>query len=204
MSRLVVYKPAPRTQICAAVGASIAIHVGAIALATTQPVATRGGVIGEATIVTLEQSNELAAEETPPPVEIPLPDPPAMEQSVFTDATPPTMRRKPNVRTAMRPRAKVGPPGVSSIGPVQTAAINAPRPDYPYEARRQHATGSGVAILHVDQTSGFVTDVSMAQSTGNRILDEATLSAFKRWRFKPGTMSIVRTPITFKLTGAEY
>ena len=57
-------------------------------------------------------------------------------------------------------------------------AINAPRPEYPYEARRQHATGSGVAVLHVDLASGNVTSVALEQSTGHAILDAATVSAF--------------------------
>jgi hypothetical protein len=42
---------------------------------------------------------------------------------------------------------------------VKAKVTYAPRPVYPYEARRQRVTGSGVALLTVDQTSGTVTDV---------------------------------------------
>ena len=87
---------------------------------------------------------------------------------------------------------------------VKVTALHAPRPDYPYEARRQHATGSGIAILNVDPATGYVVSVEMRQSTGNKLLDAATVSAFRRWRFKPGTVSIVRTPITFTLMGIQY
>ena len=41
----------------------------------------------------------------------------------------------------------------------------------------------------------------MEQSIGNPILDNSTVSAFRRWRFKPGTPPRVRIPITFVLTG---
>jgi protein TonB len=83
-------------------------------------------------------------------------------------------------------------------------ALSAPRPEYPYEARRQRLTGSGVAVLLVDPASGSVTSVSIARSTGSAILDNAAISGFKRWRFKPGTVAKVSAPITFTLTGAAY
>ena len=44
----------------------------------------------------------------------------------------------------------------------------------------------------------------MSRSTGNAVLDNATISGFRRWRFKPGTVSQVQTPITYTLTGASY
>jgi TonB family protein len=65
-------------------------------------------------------------------------------------------------------------------------------------------TGSGIAIISVDPITGFATDVTMEQSIGNPILDNSTVSAFRRWRFKPGSPSRVRIPITFLLTGAQY
>ena len=58
--------------------------------------------------------------------------------------------------------------------------------------------------MTVDSSSGAVTDAVMGQSTGNAILDNAALSAFRRWRFRAGTVSRVRTPITFTMTGAQY
>jgi TonB family protein len=58
-------------------------------------------------------------------------------------------------------------------------------------------------MMRIDSTSGTVTDVLMEQSTGSLILDHAALVAFKRWRFKPGTVSGVRTPVTFALLGVS-
>jgi len=86
----------------------------------------------------------------------------------------------------------------------KAVAVSAPRPEYPYEARRSKVTGSGVCVMTVDPGSGAVTSATMAQSTGSPILDNAATSAFRRWRFKPGTVSKVRTPITFTMSGAQY
>jgi TonB family protein len=205
MSTFMFYKPAPRWQICAALAGSIAIHLGAVALATTKAVPTAGEATDDPPIVIVDGPPQPTPEETPPPIDIPLPPaPPPIDESLFTDASPPPVQRKSDARTPIVRRLNPGPPVTSSIGTAKVAAISAPRPEYPYEARREHATGSGVAILHVDPASGLVTSASMAQSTGNAILDNATLGAFKRWRFRPGTVSVVRTPITFTLSGVEY
>jgi protein TonB len=80
----------------------------------------------------------------------------------------------------------------------------APRPFYPYEARRQRMMGSGVALLTVDRTSGTVTDVRMTQSCGNAILDNSTLDALRRWRFKPGNVTRIQVPVTYALMGVSY
>jgi outer membrane biosynthesis protein TonB len=44
----------------------------------------------------------------------------------------------------------------------------------------------------------------MTQSCGNVILDNATLDALRRWRFKPGSALNVEVAITYTLTGASY
>jgi TonB family protein len=90
------------------------------------------------------------------------------------------------------------------VGNPKAFVLTAPRPDYPYEARSRHITGSGIAVITVDPNSGLAVDAMMEQSIGNPILDNSTVSAFRRWRFKPGTPRRVRIPITFVLTGAQY
>ena len=80
----------------------------------------------------------------------------------------------------------------------------APRPEYPYDARRQKVTGSGVALIAVDSASGNVINVSMAQSTGN-LLDSACIAGFQSvGDFVASTAEKIRCPITFTLTGASY
>jgi TonB family protein len=83
----------------------------------------------------------------------------------------------------------------------KAVAISAPRPEYPYEARRAGITGAGVVVLKVDVGTGKVTSALMAQSTGSIILDGAALGAFRQWRFKPGTVNKVRIPIRFTIGG---
>ena len=106
--------------------------------------------------------------------------------------------------------ASPAPTARPSVAPVlwmseaKAFAISAPQPDYPYEARFRHITGSGVCVISVDVGSGSVTNATMAQSIGNPILDNSTVSAFRRWRFKPGTVSKVKVPITYTMTGVLY
>ena len=77
-------------------------------------------------------------------------------------------------------------------------AISAPLPEYSYEAKRRNLTGSGICVVSVDPTTGRVTDARMFQSTGSTILDKLTIQTFKSWRFKPGTVSQVRVPISYE------
>jgi TonB family protein len=79
--------------------------------------------------------------------------------------------------------------------------LNAPRPDYPYEARRGRITGSGVAILQIDKSTGKVVSCRMDPSTGSTVLDAGAMEAFRQWRFKPGTVAMARIPITFAVGG---
>jgi protein TonB len=95
-------------------------------------------------------------------------------------------------------------PGSLSLSSAKIAALSAPRPEYPYEARRQKITGSGIVAMTVDPATGRVTDVTMWQSTGSPYLDNAALTGFRRWRFQPGTAFRIKSPITYTLTGAAY
>jgi TonB family protein len=84
---------------------------------------------------------------------------------------------------------------------VRAVAIYAPRPDYPVEAWIDKITGHGVALLQIDRRTGDVTSVTMLQSTRHRSLDEAAVDAFRRWRFKPGTIARAEIPVRFMRNG---
>ena len=77
-------------------------------------------------------------------------------------------------------------------------AITAPLPDYTYEMKRRNLAGSGTCIVTVDTATGTVTNASMFKSTGNPLLDRLTIQTFKSWRFRPGTVSEVRVPISYE------
>ncbi len=74
------------------------------------------------------------------------------------------------------------------------------RPDYPYEARRQRLTGSGIFELKFDYESGHLREVHVVQSTGQRMLDGHAIGALKLWKAKPHSIHTLRMPITFTLT----
>ena len=82
-------------------------------------------------------------------------------------------------------------------------ALYAPAPAYPIEARTRHFTGSGIVLLQVDPKTGYVIGAQMLKSTGHVILDNAALSAFTQWRFKPGTVRQVRMPIRYTMDGKD-
>jgi TonB family protein len=88
-----------------------------------------------------------------------------------------------------------------AVAEAAALAVYAPRPNYPYEVRARHLQGSGIAIVTIDPATGYATNAVMAVSTGVPALDEAATTTFRRWRFKPGTVSKVRIPINFVLSG---
>src|SRR5437773_523639 len=77
--------------------------------------------------------------------------------------------------------------------------LGMPRPKYPYEARARHITGRGLFEVLIDTKSGMVKRVVVVQSTGSKLLDEAAVDAFSRWRARPGKISRIRVPVNFTL-----
>jgi TonB family protein len=90
-----------------------------------------------------------------------------------------------------------------SLSAAKAVAVSMRMPQYPYEAKRAHISGSGVCVMTVDAASGNVTGAVMEQSTGSGILDKVTTDAFRKWRFKPGTVSQVRVPISYEITAED-
>jgi TonB family protein len=87
--------------------------------------------------------------------------------------------------------------------PHYAVALYAPAPEIPAEARAKHLAGNGLCILYV-RPDGTVSHVDMAQSTGQPLLDAASIQAFSRWRFRPNSIIIrrdgsrrVRIPISY-------
>jgi protein TonB len=180
---------------------ALAIHLGAVALAKTKSPSTKlqdVSPLPDVEVVDTAEPEAALLEESapPPPLEQIHPDQDRFQEE---NLTPPPIRAH---RKARLPSLIGGI--TASLRSVKAKVAYAPRPVYPYEARRQRVTGSGIALLTVDQTSGTVTDVRMAQSCGNVILDNSTLDALRRWRFKPGGVTQVEVPITYTLMGVSY
>ena len=201
MNPALVYRQHGRCIFWIAFMSALAIHLGAVALAKTKsPPATLEDFNppGDVELVDTAEPEPALLEEsaTPPPLEQTPPD-----QDIFREEnfTPPPVRAHRKARPASLVRGTT-----ASLRSVKAMVAYAPRPVYPYEARRQRVTGSGVALLTVDQTLGTVTDVLIAQSCGNAILDNSTLDALRRWRFKPGSAARVQVPIMYTLMGVSY
>jgi TonB family protein len=117
--------------------------------------------------------------------------------------TPATTQKKAHVKRHATPAAQpvaaeLPFPGVMSMSAAKAVAVSTPMPQYPYQARRARITGSGICVMTVDTATGNVTTAVMEQSTGDGILDKVTTDTFRKWRFKPGTVSQVRIPVSFE------
>jgi protein TonB len=189
---------------------AVALHIGAVIYVEFRP-EDPPMEIGVPFSSVVDAILETAAPQAvpPPPPEEPEPLEASAEPVAppeFVEEAAPVQKKttgKRPVRPIAQPAAVGGFAGVVSGSSAKTVAITAPRPDYPYEARRNRITGSGVMLMTVDRPSGRVTSVEVTESTGSPILDHAATSAFKKWRFQPGAVSRVRVPITFTLTGAQ-
>jgi protein TonB len=207
-----LYRQPPRWQVWAAIAGAVGLHLAAVGIAAIKPAEKVLDLndIPEATVEMSLETQQEPAQPTPPPEEEPPPPPPPEaipeQQPEFVEEKPTPPPKRPPTNAPVVPLAKPKPVGVGpmSMSSAKINALSAPRPEYPYEARRSKITGSGVCVMTIDTGSGSVTSAEMAQSTGSPILDNAATSAFRRWRFKPGTVSKVRTPITFTMSGASY
>jgi TonB family protein len=204
MARPLLYKPPPSWQFWAAFGGAVLIEAASVVIAGIKHEAPPVD-LSQIPTATVEATLQPEDQPTPPPEDIPIQEPPPIPEVApeFHEEKPPPPK------TTNKPTGPVKAPqgvtGTMSITGAKAVAIFAPKPEYPYEARSRHVTGSGVAVLSVDTASGNVTDASMAQSIGNPILDNATVSTFRRWRFQPGKCAPkVKVPITFTMTGASY
>lgn len=105
------------------------------------------------------------------------------------------------------------PPPVTAAAeapaPAATASIpepiagRSPAPRYPFRAYRRGETGTVLVRVEVGPT-GVPTSVSLANSSGSRLLDRAALDTVRRWRFRPAQLDgepvagTVMVPIEFR------
>ncbi|MDB6148464.1 MAG: hypothetical protein JWO45_2128, partial [Spartobacteria bacterium] len=184
MAKPILYQPPPKKLVWTSLGCALVIYAGAVVAAMKrEPPPVDLSDIPTASVEAMLAPAE--EQPTPPPEDIPLPEPPPMPEvqpEFVEESTPPPRVPKPVKQAPIKaPQAtSARPPGMMSISGAKALAVNAPRPEYPYEARSRHVMGSGVCVVTVDTTSGSVTDATMAQSIGNSILDNSALSAFRR------------------------
>lgn len=103
-------------------------------------------------------------------------------------------------------------PVLERLAPTPAATETAPSeianppPEYPSLARRRGYEGSVVLEFEI-RPDGSCGEIRVIQSSGHGILDEASVSAVRGWRFSPATRggtpvaAIQRIRFTFKLQG---
>ena len=195
MNKPFLYSSSSKTRTIVAVIFALAIHLSALAFAALK----RDPASVGATPIDFSMPPADAEVTLDQPETVQIPHDSVSSTDFLDDSSPPPPPvRKPssirgrNISTALRGAA------------FKALAIIAPRPAYPYEARSRHITGSGIIIVSVDPATGIIVDAEIDQSIGNPILDNAALSAFRCWRFKPGCPTKIKIPITYLLTGAAY
>jgi TonB family protein len=206
MTKALLYQSNQKWRIGLALGAAALIHLAAVAVANIHRLEGIDEVPSPQpdTELTLDPISPLD-ESTPPPDPVaPIPREDATDKSFVDERpSPPPIRRHDTRPATPLAKARTGISSSLTLSSAKAAALSAPRPEYPYEARRQRITGSGFVVLTIDWVSGNVTGAMMEQSTGSVVLDNAAMTGFRRWRFKPGTLSRVRLPITYTMTGAQ-
>jgi protein TonB len=97
-----------------------------------------------------------------------------------------------------------GNSGNSGFSHARPVASN-PEPRYPRRARRNGQAGHVVLAVDLD-AAGQVRKISIARSSGHKILDKAARDAVTKWQFVPARREgrpvpqSVKVPITFRLT----
>lgn len=201
-----IYRPGSNWNIAVALIGAVFLHLGAVAVAKRAEPSQTAPISAAVEVEFFSPADEFRpAEPVEPPPEL-AELPPPMPGSLFQDEqpTPPFVHEKSEQRPPRIKRSAPAGARQTAAGSAKVFALSAPRPEYPYEARRQRVTGSGVAILTVDPTTGRVTEAQMWQSTGHAILDQAALQAFRKWRFRAGTPAIVQAPVVYILTAPPF
>jgi protein TonB len=163
-------------------------------------------LLGESLVITAQpeygMSGAVAASGGRPQVQ-----PPQESVDLESDSSDMPAEKAPKPKPAATPPPASG--GRLSGGALEVPAYyRNPPPPYPGEARRLKEEGLVKLYVAVD-SQGKVVSVSVSQSSGFPLLDEAALSTVKGWQFKPARMAgiaiatSVNIPVLFRLKDAR-
>lgn len=102
-------------------------------------------------------------------------------------------------RSATVLQATTDSPGDGSVALSPSGTMSGPRPESPPEARAQRLSGQGIFLLHFDKPTGKLVDVTVSQSTGSAILDQAAIATLRQWHATPGCPREVPMTITYSV-----
>ena len=156
---------------------------------------------------TEETDEEFLPESLAPlePVPKDLPDPNPLPAAI-APATPETKSAATSTRSHRHIHSSQQSPSVAKRGAknILPDYLNNPPPTYPESSRL--AREQGVVLVHaVVDSSGSVSRVSLAASSGHPALDRAALEAVARWKFQPAALagcpmaSEIAVPVRFEL-----
>ena len=86
------------------------------------------------------------------------------------------------------------------LAPWMQDRVKSIAPYYPYEDRRLHHTGIGLFRLYLDLKTGFVREVTVLKSTGFATLDNAAITTFRGWRWRPSLWKEIDIPVNYTLS----
>ncbi|RON83339.1 energy transducer TonB [Pseudomonas chlororaphis] len=155
--------------------------------------------------------DELAVK-PPPPKPVPKPKLQPKPKPVAKPEPKPApkpVQQQPAPPQPAAPVAAPAPPAPPAPAPVTPASANAaylknPAPEYPSLAQRRGWEGTVLLRVHV-LASGKPGEIQIQKSSGRQQLDDAALSAVKRWSFVPAKQGDVAqdgwvsVPIDFKI-----
>ena len=146
---------------------------------------------------------------TPRPTPLSTPNP-----NAETAAPPVNVNEPPAEKSAAAPAPASGAttdsPGHAKADSTNTgdnrqpSVVFGPRPSYPPEARAGGREGK-VRVKVLIAENGTPGEVQLAESSGSTSLDEAALTALRRWRFQPAlrngqpVLAWVTVPVVFSL-----
>ena len=138
-------------------------------------------------------------EAAPPPASKMAPEAPAARPAVARAS-----ETQGNAASTKRKAAGKGPGtghGSALIAAAAPKLVSSYPPPYPAQARRDHAEGTAVVKVIVDE-NGRVNDCSIWTSAGHSALDTAALRAVRGWKFTPAVSasSSVLVKVTFRLS----
>ena len=146
------------------------------------------------------QVSGMAKAEAPKHERAPMPRKAAAKNDAPGRATPSGAMQPDRKAEQVASKAPIG----ESSPPAPAGGSGKPRPQYPELARKRGQEGTVSVRCQVD-ANGHVTNVSLARSSGFRLLDEAALKAVGKWKFKPGrkdgacVAGTVVVPVQFRL-----
>lgn len=91
--------------------------------------------------------------------------------------------------------------GYDTVALRPSGSMSGPKPVLPPELHGQNLTGRGVYLMHFDKPTGNLIDVTVSQSTGSTLLDQAAIATLRQWHATSGCPREVPFTVTYSVTG---